>query len=47
VAPPDFLGLLRKALNTQLNKLVDREVPKNLAQMNAVEIREHLPEFLS
>lgn len=46
VAPPDFLGLLRKALNAQTAKLVDREITKNFAQLKADEIRQHLPDFL-
>ncbi len=47
VAPPDFLGLLRKSQSVNLGKLVDREVAKNLVQLKAAEIRTLLPEFLS
>lgn len=47
VAPPDFLGLLRKSQNPHVAKLVDREVPKNLSQLKSEAIREHLPEFLN
>lgn len=46
VAPPDFLGTLRKHLGTQCARLVSREINKNLTQLDAAEIRSHLPEFL-
>ena len=46
VAGPDVLGLLRKAMNGHLAKLVVREVEKNLTQQRADEIRKLLPEYL-
>ncbi len=46
VAAPDFLGLLRKALNGQTTKLISKELNKNLAQRSAEDIRSLLPEFL-
>ena len=44
VAAPSFLGLLREQLNGQLAKLVSYELDKNLSQMDAAEIRKHMPE---
>jgi protein required for attachment to host cells len=46
VAAPDLLGLLRKALNGNLSKLIVRTIDKNLTQQGAPEIRKLLPEFL-
>lgn len=46
VAPPDFLGNLRQSLNTQTKKLVFFELAKNLSQLKAEEINEHLTECL-
>ena len=46
VAAPDFLGLLRKSLNPHVEKLVTREVTKNLTQLTPADIRAHLPEYL-
>jgi protein required for attachment to host cells len=46
VAPPDFLGLLRKAISPVTSKLISREVGKNVAQRSAEDIRSLLPEFL-
>jgi len=46
VAAPDFLGLLRKSLNPHVEKLVAREVTKNLTQLTPADIRAHLPEYL-
>ncbi len=46
VAGPDVLGLLRKAMNGHLAKLVVREVEKNLTQQRADEIRKLLPTYL-
>ena len=46
VAAPDFLGKLRDQMNTQTHKLVSFELAKNLAHLDAVEIRKHLPERL-
>lgn len=44
VAPPAFLGTLRKYLSTETSKLVTREVDKNLTHHSAETVREHLPE---
>lgn len=46
VAGPHFLGLLRQALSAGLTDLVTAEIPKNLGQYDAKEIRAHLPERL-
>lgn len=46
VAAPDLLGLLRKALNANVTKLIVRTIDKNLTQQGAPEIRKLLPEFL-
>jgi protein required for attachment to host cells len=41
VAPPKFLGLMRKELGKEVEKLVLDEVPKDLAWLNAREIEEY------
>lgn len=46
VAGPQFLGLLRQKLSAPLAQLVTHEIPKNLGQYDAREIRAHLPEIL-
>jgi protein required for attachment to host cells len=46
VAAPDFLGLLRKSLNPHVEKLVAREITKNLTHLPPEDIRAHLPEYL-
>jgi protein required for attachment to host cells len=46
VAAPQFLGLLRKALDPATAKRVRQEISKNLVQYEAEEIRQHLPERL-
>ena len=46
VAPPDFLGQLKKQLGTQCAKLLTRQIAQNLTQLKVDEIRSHLPEFL-
>jgi protein required for attachment to host cells len=46
VAPPDFLGRLKKQLGSQCAKLLTRQIGKNLTQFDVAEIRSHLPEFL-
>ena len=46
VAPPDFLGNLRNSLNAQTQKLVGLELAKNLSQLKANEISEHLADSL-
>jgi protein required for attachment to host cells len=45
VAGPDFLGLLRKQLNTPPDVRV-KEIDKNLCNFDAREIRSHLPDRL-
>ena len=46
VAAPDFLGLLRDALEPAVRKRVDMELDLNLVRMKPTEIRAHLPEKL-
>ena len=46
VAAPGFLGSLRHQLNSQTQKLACFELAKNLSQLNARDIRQHLPERL-
>ena len=46
VAAPGFLGNLRNQLSSQTQKLACFELAKNLSQLNAKEIRAHLPERL-
>jgi protein required for attachment to host cells len=46
VAAPKFLGNLRNQMSPQTQKLSCFELAKNLAHLNATEIREHLPERL-
>ncbi|MDX2423106.1 MAG: host attachment protein, partial [Amphritea sp.] len=46
VASPAFLGKLRDQMNGQTRKMVSFELAKNLSHLDAVEIREHLPERL-
>ena len=41
VAPPKFLGLMRKELGKEVEKLVLDEVPKDLAWFNAREIEQY------
>jgi protein required for attachment to host cells len=41
VAPPKFLGALRKELHKEVEKLVVDELPKDLAWFNAREIEEY------
>jgi protein required for attachment to host cells len=45
-APPAFLGQLRGAMSEQVRALVSAELDKNLVQLAADEIRQHLPERL-
>lgn len=42
IAPPEFLGLLRQALNDQVLKRVSQSLDKNLVQAGEKAIREHL-----
>jgi len=46
VAAPEFLGLLREALDDQTRKQVERELPLNLVALKPQEIRARLPERL-
>lgn len=45
-APPAFLGVLRKALDTQTQGVVTLELDKDLAHLDARALRAHLPERL-
>lgn len=42
VAPPKFLGTLRKDLGKEVAKLVSKEIPKDLSWLNARELEQHL-----
>ena len=42
VAPPRFLGLLRKELGSEVRKLVAEELPKDLSWLSARELERHL-----
>lgn len=46
VAPPEFLGHLRSALDANSRKIVEGEFNLNVVRMPADEIRRHLPEKL-
>jgi len=46
VAPPEFLGHLRDALDDNARKIVDGEYNLNVVRMSPDEIRKHLPERL-
>ncbi len=46
VAAPGLLGILRKQLAANIVKHIVLELDKNLAQLNASEIRKHLPKRL-
>jgi len=46
IAAPGFLGTLRKLQSSSLQKLVTAEIPKNLAEHDVSDIRNHLPERL-
>ena len=46
VAPPEFLGLLRKECNSTLEQLVSDTVDKNLVFEDAETVRDHLPSTL-
>jgi protein required for attachment to host cells len=41
VAPPKFLGLLRKELDKEATKLVAEEIPKDLSWFNAQELEKY------
>jgi protein required for attachment to host cells len=46
IAPPDFLGLMRKAIGGELQKLVVLELDHNLVKLPPKELRARLPERL-
>jgi protein required for attachment to host cells len=46
VAPPDFLGLMRKALSEETQRLVVFELDRNLVRQSPTDIRARLPERL-
>jgi protein required for attachment to host cells len=46
VAAPEFLGMLRKALDDETRSKVEREFSLDLVGMKPAEIRAHLPEDL-
>lgn len=43
IAPPDFLGLLRKQMSASVQAVVASELDKNLVKESAEQIRSHLP----
>ncbi|MCF7821514.1 MAG: host attachment protein [Mariprofundaceae bacterium] len=43
VAPPEFLGLLRKQCSPALEQLISDEVDKNLVFEDSETVRDHLP----
>jgi protein required for attachment to host cells len=46
VAPPEFLGLLRKQCSPALGQLISDEVDKNLVFEDSETVRDHLPGIL-
>lgn len=46
IAPPHFLGVLRKQLNTSLTNCISFELNKELTHLDTEKIREHLPKIL-
>jgi protein required for attachment to host cells len=46
VAAPEFLGLLRQNLTSDLRRFIEEEFSLDLVQMTPQEIRAHLPETL-
>jgi protein required for attachment to host cells len=46
VAAPEFLGLLRDHLTSELRRMIEEEYSLDLAQMTPQEIRAHLPDTL-
>lgn len=46
VAPPDFLGVLRKVLGGETRRLVVLELDRNLVKLSPKEIRERMPDAL-
>jgi len=47
IAAPKLLGALKKQLNSGLQKRITYELNKNIAKLNADEIRSHLPKYLA
>ena len=47
IAAPKLLGALKKQLNSGLQKRITYELNKNIAKLNADEIRMHLPKYLA
>ena len=47
VAPPKFLGLLRKKMSPEVHKLVDGEESKDLSAMNTKEIETYIKNQLA
>jgi protein required for attachment to host cells len=47
IAAPKLLGALKKQLNSGLQKRITYELNKNIAKLNADEIRLHLPKYLA
>jgi len=43
ISAPEFLGELRSQFSNELSKLIAFELPKNLAALDATEIRKHIP----
>ena len=46
IAPPHFLGHLRKKMNSNVAKLITLEIDKDIVKLDADEIRSHLPTYL-
>jgi protein required for attachment to host cells len=46
VAPPDFLGALRRAMTEPTRRLLALAIDKNLTQLPSAEIRRLLPGIL-
>lgn len=46
VAAPEFLGLLRNNLTSELRSMIEEEINLDVVQMTPDEIRAHLPETL-
>jgi protein required for attachment to host cells len=42
-AAPAFLGLLRKQISSETEKLVSEQIDKNLVSLDPAKLREHLP----
>lgn len=46
VAPPEFLGTLRKKFSANVKRMIVLELDKNLEQQTAEQVRQQLPEHL-